>query len=197
MATPTIVWNGNTISFSRPITAWTHSIKTDTTWRVSVDGHKRAHCRKYLWNVGLRYKNITQAQEQELLCWWAWAQTGGYYSIAKDGTKTLNTTLSVDATTAQAVVSLNSTSGVVAGDVLLLTRDDREYFEVVTVYSVGVGSITATANLKRSFYAGDSCRHLYYYPRVVSKDNKYPLKATGEGSDNMFDLDMDVEEDLE
>jgi len=196
MAAPTIVWNGNTITLPRAFTAWTHTVDTDTVWRMSIDGHKRSHHRRHLWRCHLLYKQLTLASEMQLLTWWSWASVGGVYAVAKDGSKTLNTALSAAAPVGQASIPLLTLTGVTAGDVLILTSAERTQYEIVTVQTVGA-TVTATATLKRSFAAGDTCRHLFYYPRVTSKDSDYPVAADSEGTSNSLNFDHVIEEDLE
>ena len=156
MAAPTIVWNGSTFTLPRAFTAWTHTVDTDTVWRMSIDGHKRSHHRRHLWRCHLLYKQLTLASEMQLLTWWSWASVGGVYAVAKDGNKTLNTTLSADAPTGQASIYLNSVTSVTVGDVLIITDATRTQYELVTTQFVGANYITATGNLKRPFSEGDT-----------------------------------------
>jgi hypothetical protein len=172
-------------------------VECETVARQSADGHHNFHHRKFLWRVHLLLKGLTMSAEQDLLNWWAWAMQGNYYAVAKDGSKTLNTTFNNTSTLGTSTVYLTSTSTVVAGDYLLLTDVDRTIYEIVCVQSVSAGvSVTTTAVLKNTFVSGDSCRHLFYLPRVVSLDDKFPLNIDGEGSTNIFDFDHVVEEDL-
>jgi len=193
-----IIWGGNTLVLPRTFGAWTPDLAEENVTRQSADGHKVTYHRHYLWRVHVVLQGPLPPQtEADLYTWWAWAMQGNHYGVALDSGKVLDTTLDGAANSGQKVVPLASTSGVAAGDLLLLTTADRGYFEVIVVDSVTAGvSVTATENLKQSFAANDTCRHFYYLPRAVAIDRNTPLQIDSEGTANVLVLDHAFEEDL-
>ena len=198
MAVSSIVWNGITLSLPRVASAWTHDIAEDRVESMAADGHRNSHHRGYLWRVHFLLKGpLEDTVERDLWNWWAWAMMGNYYAVAFDSTKTLNTTLDDAAAASQKNVPLTATTTAASGDLMIMTKADRSYYELFKVDTVDAGvKLVSTTNLCRAFAAGDSCRHLQYLPRVVSLDRDPPISVEGKGRDNSVYLDHVFEEDL-
>lgn len=201
MALPKIVWNGNTLTFPRRASGWTPIFTTNTTQTVSGAGMISA-TRFFQRTRGFRVlvPMLTDAAIQQFYNWWFWASSAGSeFAVAFDGDKTLDTTLDAAANSGQTTVPLTATTGVVAGDELLLVSADRARWEIIEVATVSAGaSVTATRNLTNSFVLGDSCTHFLYLPNArLEKANAEVVDVDDEGETNAFDLDFTVTEYLE
>ena len=113
---------------------------------------------------------FSQATCFQLIAWWAYAKQGQEFAFAFDSTRTASTTLDGAAAAAQKTVPLTATTGISAGDYLLIRSLDSDDQEIIEVDSVSAGvSVTAVANLIYTYASGDTCRHEDYYP-TVKKD---------------------------
>lgn len=201
MALPKFVWNGNTLTFPRKASAWTPLWPTNAVQTVSGAGAVSA-TRFFQRTRGFRIlvPNLTDAAIQQFWNWYFWASSeGSEFAAAFDGDKTLDTTLDAAANSGQAVVPLTATTGVAAGDELLLISADRTRWELIEVQSVSAGvSVTATRNLTSSFVLGDTCNHALYLPKArLEKIESNPIDVDDEGETNVYDLDVTISEYLE
>ncbi|MCK9326035.1 MAG: hypothetical protein M0P69_11145 [Bacteroidales bacterium] len=117
----------------------------------------------------------------DLIAWWSWARQGKGWSFAMDSSKAASTTLDGTAASGQKVIPLTATAGLAAGDICLVATAADDAFEVVEVGSVSAGvSVTAKADLKFTHAAGDTLRHLDYFPSVVSTDTEFNPDRSGD-----------------
>lgn len=123
---------------------------------------------------------FSQSTYHDLIAFYSWARLGRTFSFAVDSSNVANTTLDSSAASAQKVVPLTATTGIASGDNLFLRAADGIEYEVIEVDSVSVGvSVTAVSNLKYSYVSGDTCRHLDYYPSLISKKVAFNPQRTG------------------
>lgn len=123
---------------------------------------------------------FSEAVYHELLAWWSWARQGKTFAFAKNSGKTASTTLDGASAAGQKVIPLTSTTGgLAAGDKCLIATDADDAFEVIEIASVSAGmSVTAVDNLKFSYAAGDSFRHLEYWPSLIYTGERFrPLRS--------------------
>lgn len=191
-----IIWNSNTITFPRPPTAWTPITYVTRAETRSADGHKAVHFRSSIWRATVKLEGpLAVSVERDLWNWWSWAMRGEVFAVAYNSTKAANTTL--DGAVASATIPLTATTSIAAGDILLLEKADKSYYEIVVVASVDDGvSATATANLVNAFTTGDTCRHFYYMPSCTALDDDCPIKIESESDTNYFSLSVVIEEAL-
>jgi len=125
----------------------------------------------------------------DLIAWWSWARQGKTWSFAMDSGNTANTTLDAGATSGQKVVPLVATTGLSAGDICLIATAADNAFEIVEIGSVSSGvSITAVSNLKFTYASGDPFRHWEYFPSVVSIDEEFNPKKSGQWWRHVFNF---------
>jgi len=123
---------------------------------------------------------FSQATYHDLIAFYSWARQGKSFSFAVDSADVANTTLDGAAAAAQKVVPLTATTGIAVGDDLLLRADGDDEYEVIEVASISTGvSVTAVSNLKFTYASGDVCRHLDYYPSLISSRVDFDPKRTG------------------
>ena len=122
------------------------------------------------------------AEERKLQAWWAWARQGKAWSFTMDSNNIANTTLDDTAAAGQKNIPLTATTYLTAGDECLLRADDNDdEFEIVIIGSVDSGvKVVATDNLIYSYTAGDIFRHREYFPSVITLDDKFKPKQSGD-----------------
>lgn len=192
-----IVWNGNTLTLTRNTQAFSPKDFTDTSTITASSGYDSYLHSSRRIGFHIVLDSLTKNEERDLWNFFAWASQGNEFAVAKDNAEDTNTTL--DGSTAGAVIPLTATTGIVAGDELVLISADRVTWERIFVESVSAGvSVTATASLKNSFVSGDTCRHFFYLPYAhLEKVENSPIDMDGEGSTNMRNLVMDVIESVQ
>lgn len=124
---------------------------------------------------------FTRQLYYDLWAWWSWARQGKTWSFALDSANVANTTLDGAAAAAQKTVPLTATTSLTAGDFGLIRniRSDDE-FEVVEINTVSAGvSVAVVDNLKYTYAATDTFRHLDYFPSVISLDKDFNPPVTG------------------
>lgn len=109
-----------------------------------------------------------------LWAWWSWARQGKVFGFALDNTKTSDTLVSSNAYSGDLTIAVADTFGFVAGDTIRLRSADRVDDELVTVTSVGSGSLTVS-EFRNDYPAGSSVRHFGYYPSLYLPDDTYPF----------------------
>lgn len=194
----TIVWDGNTLALTRPPTAFVVDLDTDRQDADTADGHRVSHLRRSIWIVDFAYAGpLTLQEEADLWTWWSWAAAGGEFSVARSGTEVASTTLDATAASGQKVVPVTATTGFATGQMVVVTKEDRSYYEVGVIDTVLAGvSVTLTANLKQDFAEDDVLRHYYYLPLVTSYNAKCPIRIDGAGSTNHTSMAVSVNEVL-
>ena len=120
---------------------------------------------------------------------YGWALLGKTWSFAMDKDKTVNTTLDGAANASQKVVPLTSTTGIKAGDTLILIPAAGQYREAIKVAKINAGeSITAVDNLIFSHTSGDVCRHDEYFPSVKNTAKEYNWIQEGDEFSSTFEF---------
>jgi hypothetical protein len=199
MGYPRIVFDGNTFNFPRPPALWTPLHQTVTT-RVEASGgivtmlHRH---RKFVFKTG--FSMLTEEQERDLMNFWFWASAGNEFAIARDSDEMVSTTyLAASSSTA---FSVASTTGVTAGDLLLLGNTTRTTWEIVkidTVASATLLTVTEAMLNASSWAAGDPVRHLNYLPYARLRDPEdFVIATDGEGETNTYSLSLTVEESIQ
>ena len=156
------------------------------------------HHKRYVWTVEVKYDGpLTRTGEAVFWTWWAHASQGGTFTLAHDTNKDTLSTLSSGAVAAQAVVPTTTTTNYAAGDLVILEKADRSYFEVGIVQSVSAAtSVTLTANLKQTFATGDVLRHFDYHPSMCALTSNCPLQLQSFGDANFMQLQVKCTEVL-
>jgi len=192
-----IIWNGTTIAFSRIPEAWA-AVHKNVTTRVETAGGKVVSLhRSRKTSYKILVKLLTEEQERQFTNFWYWASKGGEFAAAFSSGQVSSTTL--DGTVSGTTVPLTATTGMTAGDRLLLISDDREHFEEVIIASVSAGiSIAATVSLTHNFVSGDACRHALYLPyaKLVTLD-KSVVEAQDNGKTNTRSATFTIEESIQ
>ena len=192
-----IVWNGNTFTMTRHVQGFVPKMVTDTATVTAASGYDSYlhSARRQAFRVLLEM--LTETEEQALTNFWYWASQGNEFAIARDSTQDTATTL--DGSTSGTTVPLTATTGITAGDYLLLISADRVTWERVTVQSVSAGvSVTTTSAVLNSFVSGDTCRHFFYLPYAhLEKVEDLPVNVEGEGRTNTRKFTMDVIESVQ
>ena len=193
-----LLWNGNTVTFPNPPTAWTPNKIVADKSAHSAGGQQVKHHRFYLWRLHLLLSGpFTEQLESDLWTWWDYALRGNVFGVAFDSTKVLDTTLDASVASGQKRVYLTATTGIVSGDMVVITKADRTAEEVFVVDVVTPGAeVSSTENLKNDFDPGDAVRPFLYFPRVRSMATNTPLEMEEEGTTNYMSLNMVVEEAL-
>lgn len=131
---------------------------------------------------------FSESVYHDLIAWWSWARQGKLWAFAMDSGAAASTTLDGAAAAAQKDVPLTATTGFSAGDICLLrAEDDDDESESVEIDTVTAGvKITAVDNLKFSYAAGDTFRHIDYWPQVISLDAAFDPDRNGDTYHNTF-----------
>ncbi len=176
MGNPQIVWNGNTLAFPGPLTAYQADLDPDR----EIDFSAGRVAASILHSLGDKLRvelgNFADAQfEADLDAWWSWASQGKQYAFALDSADVVDLTLSGAAAAGQKDIPLANTSSVVVGARYRLREAAGPEEEIVTIASVTVNvKATAVSNLKFGYVTGDIFRSRDYFPKMVSVDSKKP-----------------------
>ncbi len=123
----------------------------------------------------------------DLVAWWSWVRQGKTWALAMDSGNVGDTTLDGAAAAAQKTVPLTATAAFSADDYCLIQAADDDEFEIVQIDSVSAGvSIAAVENLKFTYAVGDKFTHLNYFPEVISLDNSFNPKKSGDYYSHTF-----------
>jgi hypothetical protein len=175
MGNPQIVWNGNTLAFPGPLTAYDPDIEADGDLAFS-GGRVAAGILHSLGDVvEIELANFEDAQfEADLRAWWAWAAQKKQYAFAFDSADVVNLALNGAAAAGQKDIPLADTSSVVVGRSYLLREAAGPEEEIIQVASVTVNvKAVAQNNLKFGYITGDKFRAIDYFPKMVSLDTKH------------------------
>lgn len=124
--------------------------------------------------------------------WFEWARKGGTFTFAKDSTKVSSTTLSAGASSGGSSLTVASTSGIVAGDQIIL-RSDTD-IELAKVSSIPVsGTISLTETLNVAFASGSVVRHEFYWSARLQEYRKHCI--VDKIVDGRFDVELFLKED--
>jgi hypothetical protein len=197
MGNPSIVWNGNTLAFPHPLTAYGWRTRSDRQLNISgggvaVTGHRHAYdeVRAQL----ARFEDALFAAD--LRAWWAWARRGGQYAFALDAAEVVNLALNGAAAAGQKDIPLADTSSVVVGKRYLLREAAGDEEEIIKVASITTNvKAVADVNLKYGYLTGDVFRSLDYFPKVISLDSDIPLQVPGEDLVTTYTFDHLMRED--
>jgi hypothetical protein len=119
--------------------------------------------------------------------WWYWARHRYAFALAMNTSKMVNTTLDGAAAADQKVIPVTSTTGLVAGDEVIIESATTEGRELRSIASVSTGvSITVDENLFIAFASGDSVRHANYYPSLICTDESFKPLRSGDWYSHTF-----------
>ena len=186
MSAPRLAWTPSgestqvTLDFPHGLTRFQGLRDVDRALNVSIGGKVAAVVydafELYLVELRAVSRENDSTVFAKLTSWWAHAGRGGEFAFAMDATKTYDTTLSAAASQGDTSVSVTSTTGVSAGDwIVIEDADDPTKWERRKVSSVGTGSLTLTDAVTWSFANGSTIRHAEYFPKCVVLDAKTPF----------------------
>ncbi len=130
--------------------------------------------------VTLVLLDLTNEQRQDLLAWWALAQTSDVYSVVTDSNNTYDGRLAADVEAYSSSFTVDSADGLQAGVKLQLKQPDNRRMEYVTVTDVSGVTITISEKLLHSYEAGDVVRSDFYWPFAISLDRDLRLTLANE-----------------
>jgi hypothetical protein len=146
---------------------------------------------QFLWQGFANVRSVDAALKRHIRQWWQWAQKGNAWTIARDTTQTVLTTLAADASVGALTLTLTSTVGVVVGQLYIL-RNETD-LTVVKVTAISGSTVTIEDQIDFDFLSGDRFRAEQYWPgRLLSN----PHSPVIEHAPGQFDIDLQFQEDL-
>jgi len=129
-----------------------------------------------------RFQGICKADEERKLYTFfhSWYCLGKSWSFAMDKGRTASTTLDGSAAADQQTVPLTATTGIKAGDTMILTPAAGTHREKIKVGKINTGvSVVAVDDLLFAYASGDACRYHEYFPAVKNLDKKFSVTQDG------------------
>ncbi|MGR9045622.1 MAG: hypothetical protein ACU83N_10020 [Gammaproteobacteria bacterium] len=139
--------------------------------------------------IDLYGKHIVEAEliwnnsiHKDVYAWWyGWACFRQQFAFALDSAKIANVDLDGDADSGQAVIPVNATAGISAGDEMIISNPGDSERQIIIIDSVSAGiSVTATESLKFDFIETGKLRHRFYYPTLISLDEDFNHVKSGQ-----------------
>lgn len=172
-----IIYNSKTIIFPRPPEELQTQVILPKVINTSITGDTE-HIIRPRVDVLVQAKFFIDANASlraQLESFWRWAQAGNAFTFALSSDKTVNATLSGSEAAGQTVLSLTSTSGVVAGQFYVLKSGP--YYQAVRVTAVNtsvsplVNDVTIDSALDYTFPAGTRFRSWHFFSGVIRDSN--------------------------
>ena len=111
----------------------------------------------------------------------SWYSQGKAFAFAMDKDRTASTTLDGSAAADQKTIPLTATTGIKAGDEMILKPASDTHREKIKVGKINAGaSIVAVDDLLFAYASGDACRYHEYFPSVKSLDKRFTIDQDGE-----------------
>jgi hypothetical protein len=182
MANPRFIWNANNLDFPDMLSQGTAFRRKSMRSYSFSDGKIAAVARKNTFFeariVLARFSDATF--EAALNAWWAWAVAGNQYAFALDSGKVYNSVNGVQVNPGDTTVTVGSTSGVTAGDTMLIMSS----LGLADIHKFVVsGLLTAPPRIqftgfpsKFTFPTGSIVRHAEYFPKLVALDDDFPVE---------------------
>lgn len=128
------------------------------------------------------FNGVCQVNEERKLYTFfhSWYCLGKEWAFAMDKNKTASTTLDDSAAADQKTIPLTSTTGIKAGDTMILTPANRTHREKIKVGKINAGvSVVATDDLLFAYASGDAARYHEYFPAVKNTDKRFTITQDG------------------
>jgi hypothetical protein len=120
------------------------------------------------------------AERQLYTFFHSWFSQGKTWAFAMDKNKTASTTLDDAAAADQKTIPLTSTTGIKAGDTMILIPAAGTHREKIKVGKVNAGvSVVACDDLLFAYASGDACRYHEYFPTVKNTDKRFTVTQDG------------------
>jgi hypothetical protein len=177
MANPKIVYDGKTLSFPQPLSAYRLRPRTGRilSWSEASVAATRTHS---AWDEA-EIEVARFAEESfynDLRAWWSWARRGKQYAFALDSSEVQDALSSAASVAGGGAIYVSNTSGFVQGKPYVVRRADGMAEEIIVPTSISTNASLnlAPATLKFDYPAASIVRSPDYFPKVVSLDDELP-----------------------
>lgn len=120
--------------------------------------------------VHLEFRTIDSAALRvQIDNFWQWASQGNSWTIALDGSRTVNVVTTSNLAAGISTIPLSSVVGIVAGRTYAMI--DGPNYQIVTVSSVGGSSVDIDTGLDAAMGSGTLFRDQFYFPSIIRDDN--------------------------
>lgn len=172
LGNPRIVYNGQTISFPHPPTAYLYERLADVEFGVSGGGVANTALHHQYDQIRVEMDHFDNRPfEQKLWAWWSWVVRGKAYEFALDDTETKDTVLNGAAAAGQKDLPMANTSGITVGKQYVVREIAGEEEELIEVASITTNvKVVAVDNLVYGYASGDIFRARDFFPKMVSDD---------------------------
>ena len=177
MAAARIVWNANNLDFPEPLLSdFVAKPHSNRAFAYSDGNVSSVALKSIFWEGRIVLDKFTDAQfEADLHAWFSWAVQGKQYSVARDSSDVVNTTLTQAQSAGDGVLKVASGTGITVGRRYLLRNVATREEEIVTVSAIAAPDVTLDGALWFPHEVGDVLRTQHYLPKVVSLDDDFPV----------------------